>query len=511
MKSEKITSLSSAEALRYLLDSKQYENFELPYYFDFKNILTVCKSVKGKKHLKSLFKKGKKPTDFNGVNHVILSNKDGQFGWRPLQLIHPILYVDLATYITETENWIQTLKLFKSAEATHIECISIPRISLTSESDKAEQISNWWDKIEQESIRKSLRYKHLFNTDISDCYGSIYTHSIEWVYHPNGRKGVKKDRASYTPINNMGTQIDIKIRNMNQGQSVGIPQGSTLMDFIAEIVLSGIDIEISQEIEKVVDDKDFSILRYRDDYRLFTNSVETGHEIMNIINIVLYKWGMKMNSSKTFSSDDLIKSSIKPEKIEQVYTSPVKQSHQKQALRIYLLSKKYPNAGIVAKELSQFYDTLEKRKRFVNFDYEVIISVITMIAYYSPKYIPQVSAVISKILEKVKDTNKKEKIIESIHKKFIDLPNSGLIDIWLQRITAPSNMKVKFVSEITEVAIGQKNNSDIWNCEWLKDEHVALFNAIEISSLDNDIAEKIITPVISDEEFKLFRRDEYDM
>ncbi len=41
------------------------------------------------------------------------------------------------------------------------------------------------------------------------------------------------------------------------------------MDFVAEIVLGYVDLQINSELPK---QKDFRILRYRDDYRIFAHS-----------------------------------------------------------------------------------------------------------------------------------------------------------------------------------------------------------------------------------------------
>ncbi len=56
--------------------------------------------------------------------------------------------------------------------------MSLPVESLTDEVDKAEQITHWWHQIEQVSVESALEYEFIIHTDIIDCYGSIYTHSI---------------------------------------------------------------------------------------------------------------------------------------------------------------------------------------------------------------------------------------------------------------------------------------------------------------------------------------------
>lgn len=120
---------------------------------------------------------------------------------------------------------------------------------------------NWWNDVEQKSIELSLKYNWIGITDITDCYGSIYTHSIAWALH--GISTAKTNRKETL----IGNAIDKKIRNMTYGQTNGIPQGSLLMDFIAEIVLGYGDLLLTEilEEEKI---EDYTILRYRDDYML---------------------------------------------------------------------------------------------------------------------------------------------------------------------------------------------------------------------------------------------------
>jgi len=66
----------------------------------------------------------------------------------------------------------------------------------------------------------------------------------------------------------LGNVIDDNLRNMTYGQTNGIPQGSVLMDFIAEIVLGYTDLELSHKINQLKIE-DYQIIRYRDDYRIF--------------------------------------------------------------------------------------------------------------------------------------------------------------------------------------------------------------------------------------------------
>jgi len=100
---------------------------------------------------------------------------------------------------------------------------------------------------------------------------------------------------------------------MSYGQTNGIPQGSVLMDFISEIVLGYVDSLLTEELEKL-NIIEYKILRYRDDYRIFTNNSLLAEQITKILSEILSDLGLKLNADKTKASNDLIKSSIKSDK-----------------------------------------------------------------------------------------------------------------------------------------------------------------------------------------------------
>ncbi len=96
----------------------------------------------------------------------------------------------------------------------------MPVVSLSEQKDKAEQVSHWWHSVEQRSIELSLEYDYLIETDITDCYGAIYTHSIAWALHTKTTAKQKRTDKSL-----LGNIIDAHIQDMRHGQTNGIPQG----------------------------------------------------------------------------------------------------------------------------------------------------------------------------------------------------------------------------------------------------------------------------------------------
>ena len=260
-KRRSIIDLSHEEAREFLLKQESYLTLDLPPYFQFGNLLEDIATLLHKQPISD----PRQSRAFDHVNHILLNNKDGKYAWRPIELIHPVLYVSMVNTMTRRNNWKKICDRFRFFQQdSRIQCLSLPVESLTNQTDKAEQISGWWQDVEQQSIALSLDYEILVRTDIVDCYASMYTHSIAWAIHTKQKAKAKEHRRNPSLVGNF---IDSNIQNMHRGQTNGIPQGSVLMDFIAEMVLGYADNELLQRVnsQNIID---YQILRYRDDYRI---------------------------------------------------------------------------------------------------------------------------------------------------------------------------------------------------------------------------------------------------
>jgi RNA-directed DNA polymerase len=315
-----VLELSHKEAKTYFLKAESYFNFDLPRYYVFEQLIHTISEKIESKSLSDFYgsyydtekKKDKAtfPCDYENVNYKFLHNKDGRYSWRPFQMIHPAIYVSLVHKITEEDNWNAIVQKFSEFRANKkISCYSIPLNSENEHSDKAATVINWWESIEQKSIEQALKYDCILHTDISDCYGSIYTHSIPWALHT---KEIAKSEKKNNKL--IGNIIDKHLQDMSFGQTNGIPQGSVLMDFIAEIVLGFADLELSKKLANT-DLKDFEVIRYRDDYRIFTNSPQDAEFIVKHITEILTDIGMCLNPHKTRASSNVVEESIKPDKL----------------------------------------------------------------------------------------------------------------------------------------------------------------------------------------------------
>ena len=506
---KRILELNHTEARQYLLKAESYFNFDLPQYFVFQKLIAdvstalIGKSIedfylnppdytKAKPEAKHPF-----PSDFDDINYKLLNNKDGKFAWRPFQLIHPALYVSLVHNITEEATWNLIVARFGQFAANpKIKCYSIPLQSDGTQSDKATTVSQWWQAIEQQSIELALEYEYVLHTDISDCYGSIYTHSIPWAIHT---KPVAK--MNRNPNGNIGNIIDKHLRDMAFGQTNGIPQGSVLMDFIAEMVLGYADTELSIRIQQA-NIQDYHIIRYRDDYRIFSNNPQDAELITKILTEILIELGMRLNAQKTLVSNNVIRDSIKPDKIYWIAEKNGSRSIQEHLLLIHNLSDKFPNSGSLSKALGKFYNRIQDLTELNNI--EVLISILVDIMYKNPRTYPIASAILSKLLSLLNDPPKRDRILQSTMTKFAKIPNTGHIKIWLQRLTIkidrPRLYDENLCKKVNDPAI------QIWNSDWLNNSLKTLISRTPI--IDEQIIQDIDV-VINKTEVQLFK-PEYD-
>ena len=84
------------------------------------------------------------------------------------------------------------------------------------------------------------------------------------------------------------------------------------MDFVAELVLGWVDLQITEELGEA---KEFKVLRYRDDYRIFANSDVHAEAILKVVSDKLRSVGMKLGVAKTVVSSNVVEGAIKPDKL----------------------------------------------------------------------------------------------------------------------------------------------------------------------------------------------------
>jgi hypothetical protein len=85
------------------------------------------------------------------------------------------------------------------------------------------------------------------------------------------------------------------------------------------------------------------------------------------------------------------------------------------------------------------------------------------------------------------DIKDKESIIEKVAKKIKKLPNTEVLDLWLQRLTLKFDKTKEYEGELSkkiEIA-----DTKIWNSDWLNDDIQKIIN--ETSIINKEEIEKM--------------------
>lgn len=359
MKVKTIFELSADEALDLLMQNDQYVTTEMPEYLDFDPVLTFAREHIADTPIDKCVK-DVTPENMADANYDIMLNKDGKYAVRVLSLSNPFLYYMLAREICTPEHWAAILDDFKVfGSAPHIQAVGIPVIQADKENfHKATTILNWWNRFEQMAVKLSLDYRYMFVTDITNCYGTIELQTVEKAL---SRKGTASEAEVKTDIVRILTML-------RQGRNIGLPQGSTLYDIVAEIVLGYADMLLREALERDGITEGYEILRYRDDYKVFADNKDLLERISYTLQHVLESLNLRLNSAKTRISDSIITDSIKPDKLAYIYNTPIYNNKkqcdfdgiQKQLLFILQFGRQYPDCGQMRMLLSKLSTWIEE-------------------------------------------------------------------------------------------------------------------------------------------------------
>lgn len=521
----RIVDLPGAEAFAALMDNDAFCSTELPEYFDFSGVLKYAAVSIGDKTLEQCVRDDCQPESLHGVNLNVITNKDGRYAIRPLTLANPFLHYMLARDICREEAWSAIQECFRLFADEHISACAIPIVKADIRPEpfkNATPILNWWRSMEQRSIELSLKYRYMFMTDITNCFGQINPESIGWAL-------ARKDTPHETGDNAaLAASIQRYLRAMQEGKNIGIPQGNTLFSLIAEIVLGYTDMLLAQTItaaKKKGDlpgDLEYEILRYVDDYRIFCNDRDALEKISYMLQHILERFNFRMNPSKTRTSSELITDSVKPDKAFYIFNTPIesKQTYedengrerrvpgydfdgfQKHLLFIYEFSRRYPNSGQLVRLLEEFSRRIEKHLRVKTVAEKVtlidletdktteeivrrevrghlwenisaMVAIAVEIAANNLRAANNALKIASQLLDDMSydELQKKMEVIQLIYRKLIRIPNSAFLQVWLQNIThITDDWSGADVYDMPLCKVVACRPVRLWNNEWLRPE-----------------------------------------
>ena len=147
-----------------------------------------------------------------------------------------------------------------------------------------------------EFLSLEQRFSFQLKCDIKRCFPSIYTHSISWAVKGKLFAKLKQNRK-----HSFNEKFDELMRLANYGETNGIVIGPEFSRIFAEIILQQIDLNIGNRIRTslCIDECNFAIRRYMDDYFVFCRSEDLAKQIFDIVQEELKEYKLYINESKT--------------------------------------------------------------------------------------------------------------------------------------------------------------------------------------------------------------------
>lgn len=198
---------------------------------------------------------------------------------RTLSLIHPKAYSELTKIIID--NW-DSLRHIADNTSSHI----TPEIR----QDGRAFVMNYEDALAKKKriIQSSFAKKVRIQTDIANCFNSVYSHSIPWAIIGLAEAKANRKRTSWF------NQLDRCNSACKRGETLGIPIGPGTSSVIIEIILSTIDIHLQK--------KGYTFERYVDDYVCYCDSDNQSEAFIIDLDHMLADFKLSLNLNKTISS-----------------------------------------------------------------------------------------------------------------------------------------------------------------------------------------------------------------
>jgi hypothetical protein len=121
-----------------------------------------------------------------------------------------------------------------------------------------------------------------------------------------------------------------------------------------------------------------------------------------------------------------------------------------------------------------------------------LIAIVSDIAYRNPRTYAICAAVISKLMSFLASNDEKRIAAEKIKNRFAQIPNTGYMQIWIQRVTYPIAKDIKYEEKLCKMVLEEYTN--IWNSAWISDARlknlIAQANIIDrkkLSTIDSVI------------------------
>ena len=204
---------------------------------------------------------------------------------RPFGIPNPAAYQRLCSCLAK--NWDEIKQYFKTYTNEQSHKISRIHIRKMNNSNALFEMnySNFkTDGTPEPSLLIGNRY--LVCADISNCFPSMYTHSLPWALV--GKQIAKQTRKDTSKWYN---EIDFYTRNIKDGETHGLLIGPHTSNLLSEIILVAIDKNLYND--------GWHYIRNIDDYKCYVDSYEDGQAFLVKLSEQLRSYDLTLNHKKT--------------------------------------------------------------------------------------------------------------------------------------------------------------------------------------------------------------------
>lgn len=206
---------------------------------------------------------------------------------RPMAIPDPFAYASQSKSLSD--HWSNIQDHFRNK--TLNDPFKISRIHLRKLKDKTELFEMNYKNFSKDGDPEQdivIRSKYVALADISNCFPSIYSHSISWALVG---KSHAKEKAKPADRNEWFNQLDFYTRNLKHGETNGVLIGPHSSNLISEIILVSVDHELRLQ--------GFKYIRNIDDYTCYVDTYEEAERFFIALSEELKKYELALNNKKS--------------------------------------------------------------------------------------------------------------------------------------------------------------------------------------------------------------------
>ena len=206
---------------------------------------------------------------------------------RMLSIPHPFGYANLCQFIAS--EWTNTQNYFK--EKTEHQKHKISRVHLRKLYNKNSLFEMNYKNFDDDGFPENdllIRSNYIAKADISNCYPSMYSHSVSWALVGKNEAKLKSAKSFKNEWFNKYDELSRKIKN---NETNGILIGPHTSNLISEIILVAIDLEM--------ENRGYRFTRYIDDYTCYVPTHNDAEQFFIDLSIELKKFELTLNHKKS--------------------------------------------------------------------------------------------------------------------------------------------------------------------------------------------------------------------